>query len=192
MPHRGRGRGGPRTPDTPSQFSGEGAASSRTDGQPSGDNAPKPPEAPATRHGGGELSGVAGGQGGPGSPGSASGSMGGGGAPRVQDPFSQPTNRPHEDPTTPLPQQQPGPDPGDLMSQIDMATVAPALPVLEALSQQPGSSATLRNVVRRLRSQVPADFEPSDMFTNVQSVIADDPEAATRVATPRGEGSPNG
>lgn len=186
-----RGRGGPRTPSTPSQFSGEGAASSRTDGQPSGDNAPKPPDMPATRHGGGDQSAVAGGQGGPGSPSSASGSMGGGSAPaQVTDPFSQPTNRPHEDPTTPVPQQQPGPDTSDTMSQIDMATVAPALPVLEALSQQPGSSATLRNVVRRLRSQVPADFGMSDAFTNVQSVLADDPEAASRVATPRGEESP--
>lgn len=70
---------------------------------------------------------------------------------------------------------EPGPDP-------DILLMAPMLPVLEHLAARPQSSSVLRNMVRRLRSMVPADFD----FTQVLSgptlaEIEDDPELAALI-----------
>lgn len=50
------------------------------------------------------------------------------------------------------------------------------LPMLEMLASRPGSSTTMRNLVRRLRSMVPADFDFSETMT--QPATDDDVGAA--------------
>lgn len=196
MPRRGRGsRGGARTPSAPAQHSGPGASSSRTDGQPlatrdtgstAGGSAPDPPAFPASRYGGRQTTQRMQQQGSPPgqhgtSPGGAS--PGGGGPSPGSNPGSRPgTRAPFDTPDTPpadgrfadLPRTQPqGPSPEAITQRIDMATVAPALPILEALSQRPAASSTLRNTVRRLRAQVPGDFDLSDAFTRVATGVQD-------------------
>lgn len=91
-----------------------------------------------------------------------------------QDPFSTPTEHPEQPVFGGEP--APPPDPQELYRQsdqfIDMMTIAPMLPVLEALADRPGASTTLRNTVRRLRSMVPPEFDYQEIFTTIQDLAA--------------------
>jgi len=50
----------------------------------------------------------------------------------------------------------------------DLIYLASQLPVLEALAERPQASVTLRNLVRRLRSMIPPDFDFKELMAGPQ------------------------
>lgn len=103
------------------------------------------------------------------------GGSGGGGALR------RPSDRPDEPITAGL-SSGPGPGPEAVQQpqtgrERDPTVVnfASHLPMLEMLASRPGSSVTLRNLVRRLRSMVPADFDFSEAMQQEARVDPDEP-----------------
>ena len=54
---------------------------------------------------------------------------------------------------------------------IDLTTIGPSLPILEALASSPNATISLRNYVRTLRSQLPPDFDYNTLFTITQEAI---------------------
>lgn len=191
MARQRRGRGGNRTPQNPAPVSGPGVLSRRTDGGPSA--APPVSDAPVARHGEGPVTQAIE-QAGPGAPGPGAGGggggPGGGGAPvpaSIPDPFA-PSDDPNSDPFA----QPSRPDPATQRRQsdqfLDTMMIGPALPVMEAAASRPNSSQATRNIVRRMRSQLPPEFDMADVFSHIQASMHEDDISAT---TPRGAESPN-
>lgn len=86
-------------------------------------------------------------------------------------PLDMPTNRPNE-PITEGASFGPGrnlsdlnlpqPRPTQAESTIDPKMFAIYLPMLEAMTSEPGSSVELRSFTRRLRAQMPIGFDPTE------------------------------
>lgn len=188
MPRNRRSnRGGNQPPESPAAVSGPGRLSRRTDSA----TAPPMTDTRAQRHGQGHevemLQGVLGGGnsapsssapppvGGPGGDAAGPGA-GGGGVPssvpgNIQDPFATPhATGPLDRPSS---AQTSNPDQAFAQSDryIDMTTVGPSLPILEALASSPNATISLRNYVRTLRSQLPPDFDYTNLFTVTQQAI---------------------
>lgn len=191
MARQRRGRGGQRTPRDPAPVSGPGKLGRRTDGGPSA--APPVSDAPVARHGEGPVTEAIE-QAGPGARGPAAGGggrPGGGGVavpPSIGDPFA-----PSDDPAADPFEQPSRPDPAAQRRQsdqfLDTMMIGPALPVMEAVASRPNSSQATRNIVRRMRSQLPPEFDMADVFSHIQaSMREDDTSDAT---TARGERSPD-
>lgn len=53
------------------------------------------------------------------------------------------------------------PRPPQEQDKVDAKIFSQHLPALEAVASEPGSSAALRSFVRRLRAQLPIDFDPT-------------------------------
>lgn len=190
MARQRRGRGGNRTPRDPAPVSGPGALARRTDGGPSA--APPVSDAPVARHGEGPVTEAIE-QAGPGArgPASAGGGQGGGGVPvppSIPDPFA-----PSEDPNADPFEQPTRPDPATQRRQsdqfLDTMMIGPALPVMEAVASRPNSSQATRNIVRRMRSQLPPEFDMADVFSHIQASMHED--ETSDITTTRGERSPN-
>lgn len=97
---------------------------------------------------------------------------------------AEPSRRPAEPVTAGL-STGPGPGPESLgplpvadRHDPDIVYMAPLLPVLEQLSRRPGTSVATRNIVRRLRSMLPADFDFAQVLSGPTVAEATDMGAA--------------
>jgi hypothetical protein len=147
--------GGYRKPTNPAAASGPGALSKRTDGGPQ-------PRMDLPDAGYGEQATFQADQGG--APMAGAGARptaagGGGGQPHPVTPFGAPSARPDE-PVTMGADAGEGfglaglglQDPDERLKQADLENLRSALPYLSWVASQPGSSASLQDYVRRVRS----------------------------------------
>lgn len=151
------GHGGQRTPSSPAPVSGPGSLSKRTDGGPGGKQPVRVPTGGAY----GDATQLQQTQ--QGAPMAAS-SGGGGPAPGLLAGLALPTGpglaAPTQQPGVPVTDgaaSGPGAGPGALGLPVqqdqDMKALVAYLPVLEHMANQPGASASARNMVRQIKSQ---------------------------------------
>ena len=82
-------------------------------------------------------------------------------------PFNRPTERPDEPITAGLSTGAGvGPEALNLRSakDADLSTLAPYLPTLELLASQPNATVATRNLIRRIRGSMPAEFVQRDQW----------------------------